>query len=197
MITNPIYNNFHIYFSQEFLIPEVEKMFERWFERQDMPFLRMIGLINNSIINADVLGISTQVQEQTNQNGTKRSYSGGLSAESSIPKKLSIQFKVQNNYFSYFVMRQQIKAFIDRWNKSKDYFLPHITLDILDDYGSIIFTNIYHEIVFESISGLSFKKSDVGISYKEFTCNFRYNKIEEFSPLEGENYIDRKQEYIY
>ncbi len=197
MISNPIYNRFRLYFDQKFLLPEVEQKFQAWFERQDIPYVWMIDAINETVINADVPGIATKVQEQYEQKGTVRSYSGSLSSESSIQKKLSVQFKVQNSFFTYFVMRSQITAFIDRWNKRKDFFLPDITLDIIDDYGSIIFQTIYHEIVFESISGLSFKKSDVGISYKEFTCNFRYSNYEERSPLMDLKYANRDMDYVY
>lgn len=197
MLTNPVYDRFRLRFSSTFLIPEVEESFKWWFDRQDEPFIDMVSYLNNKVINVDLPGIKTDVQQQSNQNGTKRSYSGALSSESSIQKKLSIQFKVQNNFFGYFLMRKQIKAFIDRYKDNKDYFLPPIYFEVIDDYGSILFTQVYHDIVFSSISGISMKKSDIGISYKEFTCDFMYNKFEENCMLEEENYIDRKQEYIY
>ena len=93
-------------------------------------------------------------------------------------------------------MRQQIQAFVDRWNKSRDYFLPNINLDILDDYGSIIFKTVYTDVVFKSISGVSLRKNDIGVSYREFTCVFTYNGITEYVPLQNET-IDRNEHYIY
>lgn len=196
MISNPIYDRFHLYFPHNWLIPEVEEKFKLWFERQDTPFIDIVGYLNNQICNVDIPAISTEVQKQYNQNGTRRSYAGSLSNEASINKDLSITFKLQNGYFSYFVMRQQIQAFIDRWNKSKDYFLPDINLDILDDYGSIIFKTVYTDVVFKSISGVSFRKNDIGVSYREFTCVFTYNGITEYVPLQNET-IDRNEHYTY
>ena len=128
--------------------------------------------------------MSTQIVDQTSSNGSKRHYAGSLPSTSSIKKSITVNFKVRNNFFTYFVMRSMFMEFIDRRDKRTDFVLPHITLDIVDAYGYVIFTQNYHGVIFESISSISLKKNENGFGYREFTCTFRYNTIEEVSPIE-------------
>lgn len=197
MLSNPVFNRFHLYFSRQFLIPSVRKKFQRWFDRQTPVFDSMIAYVNDSIYGVDIPQMSTQVVDQTSRDGSKRHYAGSLSATSSIKKSITVSFKIRNNFFTYFLMRSMFVEFIDRRDKNTDFILPHITLDIIDQYGYVIFTQNYHGVVFESISSISLKKNENGFSYREFTCTFRYNSIEEVSPLEEMIPLKLSSENVY
>ena len=178
-MNTPLYDKFRIHLDQQFIIPEVEQKFQSWFELQDYPYESMVSILNNAINSADIPGLSNQLVEQNNTDMTKRSYAG-----TTVPynKKLSLSFKIQNNYFSYFLMRQLLLEYVLRSAGQTEYFLPSINLDVLDDLGGVIYKINYTDIVYESISGITFKKTDVGVSYREFTCNFRYNNYYEQTP---------------
>lgn len=197
MLSNPVFNRFHLYFSKQFLIPSVRKKFEKWFDRQTPVFDSMIAYINDSIYGVDIPQMSTQIVDQTSLNGSKRHYAGSLPSVSSVKKLITINFKVRNNFFTYFVMRSMFMEFIDRRDKRTDFVLPHITLDIIDSYGYVIFTQHYHGVIFESISSISLKKNENGFNYREFTCTFRYNTIEEVSPVEEVSSLKLSSENVY
>lgn len=197
MLSNPVFNRFHVYFSPFFIIPEVENRFISWFERQTPIFESIIEYINDSIHGIEIPSMSTQIVDQTGKDGSKRHFSGSLSAISSVKKTITINFKIRSNYFTYFLMRSLFTEYVDRRSKSEEFFLPHITLDIIDSYGYVIFQQHYHDVVFESISSISLKKNDIGFAYREFSCTFRYNRIDEVSPLENAETMTLGDEYVY
>lgn len=189
MISPPIFNNFVIQYDKKFLCEEVEKNFFTYFNKLNIPFMNLISYVNDSIVNFDIPEVSTIVQTQTNsgQNtsigntGSKRHYSGGLHTDASIEKRINIEHKLENNFFIYFLMRQNLRCYNDRWSKHLQWHLPRIYYKCLDDYGNCIWEAIYHDIVLEKVSQITVKKNDTMIQYKTFTVTLRYNKIEEFS----------------
>lgn len=196
MISNATFSNFHLYFANNFLLPEVVDRYDKWFKLQNSPFINIESFLADSITSADIPGISTQTQTQKKLNGTERVYAGSLSSEASITKKISMSFKIKNNYFAWYVLRTQIAWYIDRKNNNPDYFLPPIYLDIVDDSGNIMHRTSYSDIVMESISNISFQKNSVGIQYKEFNCVFRYTTFHEDFNIVND-YVNRDEKYTY
>lgn len=197
MLSNPVFNRFHVYLSPRFIPTEIEDKFMPWFERQTPCFESIVEYINDSINGIEVPGISTQVMTQVSKDGSKRQFAGSLSAHSSMKYSITLNFKIRNNYFTYFVLRSLLTEYIDRKSKSEEFFLPHITLDIIDPYGYVIFRQHYHEVVFESISSITLKKNEFGFSYKEFSCTFKYNRLDEVAPIETSTPMTFDDEFIY
>lgn len=196
MISNPIYDNFHVALSRNFLstVPEIEKSFGKYYAKFDFQYASLIDYMNSTIMSANLNGLKISTNTQTNsgaasprlEQGTKKVYGTGLSARSNVDKKITIEFKILNNYFGYFLMRKLFVYFNNRHNNNPNWFLPEINMGLIDDYGNVIFTNTYDDIVFESISEMTWKKNDVAVQYKSFTCSFIYNRNSEVDCFDSE-----------
>lgn len=186
MISQPIYDNFLIRLDREFLLPEIQATFGQYYHRFfDFQYVSLVDYVNSTILNFTIPGMKTQVQTQTNngergrETGTKRTYAGGLNVRSSVDKRITIEFKVQNNFFTYQLLRRQLEYFINRKNNNPKFFLPPIYTALIDDYGQMIYEQTMHDVVMASISDITMKKNDVAVQYKSFQCDFYYNRVEE------------------
>lgn len=206
MVSNPIYDNFYIALSRNFLsaVPEIEESFGKYYSKFDFQYASLIDYMNSTIMTAGLHGLKINTNIQTNngiissrlEQGTKKTFQTGLNARSNTDKKITIEFKIMNNYFGYFLMRKLFVHFNNRNNNNPNWFLPEINMGLIDDYGNVIFTNIYEDIVFESISEMTWKKNDVAVQYKSFTCVFVYNRSSEIdvfdSGFEGHDGLNTK-----
>jgi len=196
MNSNPIYDNFYTALSSQFLktVPEIEASFGKYYERFDFQYASLIDYLNSTIINSTLHGLKIGVNEQSNnglasprlEQGTRKTYATGLSARAKTDKRIAIEFKIMNNYFGYFLLRKLFVHFNNRHNNNPNWFLPEINMGLIDDYGNIIFQNTYEDIVFESISEMIWKKNDVAVQYKSFTCAFVYNRSSEIDCFDPE-----------
>lgn len=196
MISNPIYDNFYVALSRNFLstVPEIEKSFGKYYARFDFQYASLVDYMNSTIMSASLHGLKINVNAQLNngevstrlEQGTKKTFSTGLSARANTDKKITIEFKILNNYFGYFLMRKLFVYFNNRHNNNKNWFLPEINMGLIDDYGNIIFTNTYDDIIFESISEMTWKKNDTTVQYKSFNCTFVYNRNSEIDVFDSE-----------
>lgn len=196
MISNPIYDNFYAALSRNFLstVPEIEQSFGKYYAKFDFQYASLVDYMNSTIMTAGLHGLKISTNTQLNngevssrlEQGTKKTFQTGLSARANTDKRITIEFKILNNYFGYFLMRKLFVHFNNRNNNNPKWFLPEINMGLIDDYGNVIFTNTYEDIVFESISEMVWKKNDVAVQYKSFTCTFVYNRSSEIDCFDPE-----------
>jgi hypothetical protein len=199
MLDNVLSNNFHIFFSNDFLYEETKITFEKYFHSNQNNFENIIDYINSTILEHTIPSFDLEVtDEQIVKGGETRTFSGSLNYLDQIDKTIEMTFGIKNSYFNYLVLLKQASIY---WNRKKlknisNPFLGDIHLHIKDDYGNLISYFRMEQIQFQSIGPLTFSKTDRSYQKKEFICKFNFNKLDwSIANLDTLNYT--REEFKY
>jgi len=79
------------------------------------------------------------------------------------------------SYLNYFILVQILLEYFE--NNEKRY-ISDFALSILDEYGDLIYTVIFKEVLLKSISEIRLGYQMYDLSEKPFTITFKYNFID-------------------
>lgn len=179
-ISDHIISDFRVSFSDDFFYKDVLEKFKDYFEENNGIFRSPIDFFNACIIGTDILGYSSpHTKEQGYNKGETRTFQNSLKNTHKNTKTLDITFSLKYGLFNYYLLYENILRFNENiLADGRDLFLPDIRLDILDSNGNILYTYLYKEIQITSLSSISLKKTDSGLGSKDFSCGFKYNRLE-------------------
>lgn len=179
MIDSATNTGFRLYFSENFIYPEVEEKYKPIIDSQSPMFRRLVEYLNMSICsNRFVPGFTIpESNVQHSRTGIKTVHTTGLNPTELLNvNSIEIEFKLKNSCINYFIMTEILLLYMnvnDREDKS--IFLPPILLDIIGDDGNIIAKFKYSNIYPKSISNLDFDGGQVNLNGDTFKCEFGFN----------------------
>lgn len=177
MIGLPTLKDFNIFFSDDFLMPEVRSEFSAIFKEYSMD-MKMIDFINSTAVGTDMLGYdSPTTVEQSHHRGNTRTFEGSLHKNRRIDKKLSISFSLRSSILNYMMLYRNIEVFNEKKRTNDDLFYPPLFLFLVSPDGNILFVWEYREIQIPSLPQISLRKDDKGGNNKTFSLEIKYNEV--------------------
>lgn len=174
MILTSKSNNFIVRFNRGFFYPSIVERYETYLKRLPIPYENLHDYMTASIQACTFPSLTAESVEQVlyEDNYTSK---GGMRLERYLTREFTLTFKLYEGYINYWVMFDMFKAFYDLDNK--EAFLPDVTISFLDQTGFEFIAVELTQILMTSISELELNYSSNTAEFKNFTINFKYNRM--------------------
>lgn len=173
MVLNNRTQLFSFYFPSNYFFPEVNEKYEVYLKRMHLPFESCEDFINSCI--QSVTFPNVNIPNATQQHGQyAMEYTSGKELDALVEKQLAITFKLTDSYLSYWIIRDQIEAYL-KYGKIKNIFWNPLYLTFLSSAGYEINTFEFSQITPVSLSELELSYKAEIAQYNTFTLNVHYN----------------------
>jgi hypothetical protein len=180
MIGFPTMKDFNVFFSEDFILPEVKEEFSELFNIGSTN-IKMVDYLSATIVGADILGYDNPTtQQQVYGRGKTRTFEGGHHRDNKVSKMLRLSFSLREGLLNYMILYRNIEQFnksIIRNRDLEDIFLPPIFVFVYDPHGVISYVWEYREIQIPDLPQLSLRKDDRGANNKDFDVNVVFNQM--------------------
>lgn len=187
MLLNSKFSNFLLTFPRGWLYPEIEEKYKIFFKRLPIPYRNALDYINFTVQSVSWPGIDSQTVSQTMTlkqsdvvNGRvagrhlSRDFKSGFDMALSATKEFTVTFRTTEGFLNYWIMHDQLEKYLE-FSSDDAPFLSDVQLQILDHYGYLVMTKVYHDLVMTSISELELSYSSNLPEYKTFQVGFKHN----------------------
>ena len=176
MILNAKNNNFRFEFQKTFFFQPIVDKYEYIIKRLPCPYNNIRDYINAGIQEVTFPASDLPKVEQQNLHNPPVPWKGKGNMEFSIPKDITITFKLYEGYINYWIMFEQLNYFYQYTTEQQA--LPDMFLSFMDNVGFELFTFKLGRPIYYGISELSLSFSSNVPEFKTFTCNFSYTTFE-------------------
>lgn len=162
---------FTIYFSKDFIEPEVAAKYNKYIKRKKWPYSDIVDLINASIVEFSFPGVN--IDSLRNEYYTRRS---NVHPYQTLDRDISVQLKqVEGNI----VMFAIIESAIRKWRKTGSQNTPvgnmYFELQTLKNFS--IFKTSFLNCVLETSDLFDIDYTDTSTSMETFSINLKWNDI--------------------
>lgn len=192
----PTLKDFNLFFSEDFIQPEVKEEFKVMYEDIAVGGMKMIDFLNTTVVGTTLLGYNLPVtKEQIIRKGDSRTYQGSLNRNRTKEKYLNVTFSLRENMLNYMILYRNIEIFNEKLRTkvseggSDDIFFPPIFIFIHSNDGNLMFVWEYQEIQLPEIPNLDLRKDDRGGNNKDFTVKIQYNNVKFHNKLPNSKYL--------
>lgn len=174
MILNNRTQLFSFYFPSNYLFPEVNEKYKVYLKRMNLPFETCEDFLNSCIQSVNFPAINIpNAQEQMGQYEVE--YTTGKELDAIVDKSLTITFKLTDSYLSYWILRDQIDAYLRYGDRNKNVFWNPIYLTFLSSAGYEINTFEFSQVTPINLSELDLSYKAEIAQYNTFTLGLHYN----------------------
>lgn len=185
LINNPQFDNFKFRLSTDFFIGEKMLKFNKWLSQYNRNIDNIADNVNETIQGLQLSSYSIEPIVQT-QPGTAQ----GSAAESSfvphVPwanliedKILTVTMMHCEGFINYFAMLELYYYYADGGSKIEDFKpMPSQYIEILDNYGNLLFMFKTDRMLFIAIDGLELSKNKVEQEFATFDVKFKFDTYE-------------------
>ena len=181
-------NQFIFNLPQDLLTVELDKQFQLLIEKNYIPYQNVIDYINSTIKDIVFPSLSYGTTEQHIYHGKKILYREAGNVMDKFGGELDITFRSVDSNLNYFILLQILNNFY----LNKKTHIDILYFKILDKDGDVLYTVVFKEVIFKSLSELRLSYNASEFSERTFTVNFSYNFIDVIWEL-GEDYLDNSK----
>lgn len=173
MVLNNRTQLFSFYFPSNYLYPEIAEKYKVYLNRMHLPFESCEDFLNSCIqsVNFPSINIPNVIQQHRQY---EIEYTTGKEMDAIIEKNLTITFKLTDSYLSYWIVRDQIEAYL-KYGEVKKVFWNPLYLTFLSSGGYEINTLEFSQITPTSLSELDLSYKSEIAQYNTFNLGLHYN----------------------
>ena len=173
MVLNNRTQLFSFYFPSNYLYPEIAEKYKVYLNRMHLPFESCEDFLNSCIqsVNFPSINIPNAIQQHRQY---EIEYTTGKEMDAIIEKNLTITFKLTDSYLSYWIIRDQIEAYL-KYGEVKKVFWNPLYLTFLSSGGYEINTLEFSQITPTSLSELDLSYKSEIAQYNTFNLGLHYN----------------------
>lgn len=190
-LLNSQYCNFEVSFPRTFFYKDLEAKYDPIFKKLPIPYKNVTDYMNYTIQSISWPAISVETVTQTSpiklremrnkeRDGriNKKEYIGGFDLTLSTSNDFNITFRTTESFLNYWIMYEQLEMFLGYCNENtSNVTMGDIELRLLDNYGHLIMTKLYSDVIYTGISELELSYSNNVPEFKTFTCDFKHNGV--------------------
>jgi len=182
-------NQFIFQFPIDFINTQLYEKFQKVLDNNHIPYDNALDFINSTIKEIVFPSMSFDAGSMTYWKSKKIEWKEAGNVFDKFQNELDIQFKAVDSYINYFML---IEILIEYYLNNDHPYIPYFSLQILDKHGNLVYTVLFKDIIFKSISEarLSYYQQDA--SEKTFSITFRYNWIDIIWDLKNEHKDESK-----
>jgi hypothetical protein len=168
-------NQFQFNFPNDFVNKRIHQQFEKLMIKNFIPYDSVLDYVNSTIRELSFPSSTFNTVEQLKKYGKKIQHKEAGNAFDKFNSELDITFRSVDSWLNYFIILQIMYDFyLDNTKQN----IPLIILEILDKSGDLIYTVLFKEVIFKSISEIRFNYNSQEISDQTFNISFTYNYID-------------------
>ena len=151
---------------------EVSDRLVRYMQKNWIPYTSPIEYINSTIKEIVFPSISYEGSEQTHKFGKKIEYKPATNIYDTYTNTLDITLRSVDSHTNYFMLQQ---IFGEYYNNTREYYLPWMSLFILDKDGDFLYSVNFRSSLLKSLSEVRLMYQSMDVSESTFTITFKYN----------------------
>lgn len=174
-------NLFRFEFPKVFIPQEVKDRWLPYVRRMPAPTEDISAIVNYSIQSVTVPNFNYEPAKQvkpgnaSRARGTVRQWRGALSPEMLIDRGFEVTFKLLDGFFNYWVM---METFFHHYaHETAKPFIMDVPLRILDAEGTVMYTVLFHDVLFTEVGKFDLSYSEAAPDHQTFSCLFKFNEI--------------------
>jgi hypothetical protein len=185
-------NQFLFNFPQDFISEDVEARLKRYMEKNWIPYQDVISYINSTLKEIVFPSISYEGSEQTHKFGKKIEYKPASNIYDTYNNTIDITLRSVDSHTNYFMVQQ---IFAEYYNNTRKYYMPWLSLYVLDKDGDYLYTVVFRSVLLKSLSEQRMMYQSMDVSEQTFSITFKYNFMDVYWDL-SEN-PDMKKDNIF
>jgi len=192
MRLNSANNQFLFNFPSDFISQEVDERLKRYMDKNWIPYTDPMAYINSTIKEIIFPGITYEGSEQTHKFGKKIEYKPATNIYDTYVNTLDITLRSVDSHTNYFMLQQ---IFAEYYNNTRKYYLPWMSLFLLDKDGDFLYSVNFRSSLLKSLSEVRLMYQGIDVTEQTFTITFKYNFIDVFWELSED--IEYKKDNIF
>jgi hypothetical protein len=140
-------------------------------DKNFIPYDKPIDYLNSTIKEIVFPSMQIEDSEQIHKFSKKVAYKSTQNIHDLNSAELDITFRSIDSHANYFMLRQIL---IEYYNNTRKYYMPEISLDILDKDGDVIYVVKFRNVLWKSESELRLAYQVQDISEQTFAMTFRF-----------------------
>jgi len=186
-------NQFRFNFPTDFVSEEVNSKLQRFMDKNFIPYDKPIDYLNSTIKEIVFPSIQIDGSIQTHKYSKEIEYKPTQNIHDLNAQELDITFRSIDSHANYFMLRQILTEY---YNNTRKYYMPWLTLDILDKDGDVVYVVKFRSVLWKSQSEirLAYNVQDISEQTFALTYKFLYLDIDwmlsETQEIIGENIYD-------
>jgi hypothetical protein len=177
-------NQFIFLLPSDFIDKEMYDRLQKIIDNLHMPYDNILDYINSTIKEITFPSLSFDTKEMTKKYGKKIEYKEAGNVFDKFQNELDITFKSVDSHMNYFMM---VQILIEYYMNNREQYLPYISLQVIDIFGNLIYTILFKDIIFKSLSELRMSYNVQEADEKTFSITFRYNWLDIIWELKDEH----------
>ena len=186
-------NQFLFNFPTDFIAKEVEDRLRKYMDKNWIPYTDPMAYINSTIKEIVFPSISYEGSEQTHRFGKKIEYKPATNIYDTYTNTLDITLRSVDSNANYFMLQQ---IFAEYYNNTRKYYLPWMSLFILDKDGDFLYSVNFRSTLLKSLSENRLSYQSMDVSENTFTITFKFNFIDIYWEL-TDNIEEHKNSNIF
>lgn len=172
---------FYVEFTNKFIPEDIEDFYKPYVKNMPTQIESPRVLVESSMQGITVPSYQYDAVSQghvdtLNHNELTTNWRSSMNAQENSQKNLTLTFKLLNGYVNYWIL---LDTFFYHYDfKNKEAFIGDISLRMLDNQGSVMFTRIYRDCIFTGISDFELSYSENIQTFETFTIDLVYSKAE-------------------
>jgi len=185
-------NQFIFNLPEDFISRRLEEQFQLLMDNNLIPYADVMAYINSTIKDIVFPSLSYNTVEQTIYHGKKVNWRESGSVTDKFQHELDVNFRSVDSHLNYFIILQILNDFY----LQKPNYLDAISIKVLNNEGDLIYTVIFKDIIYKSLSELRMAYYKTDFNEQVFTVQFNYTWIDivwelnEESPSDGLSIFD-------
>ena len=164
-------NQFRFNFPSDFISEEVSDKLTRFMDKNFIPYDKPIDYLNSTIKEIVFPSMQIEGSEQTHRFSKKIEYKPTQNLHDLNAPELDITFRSVDSNANYFMLRQILTEY---YNNTRKYYMPWLTIDILDKDGDIIYVVKLRSVLWKSESELRLAYQVQDITEQTFSLTFKF-----------------------
>ena len=165
-------NQFLFNFPVDLMSKEVEDRLKRYMDKNWIPYTDPMSYISSTIKEIVFPSISYEGSEQTHKFGKKIEYKPAINIYDTYTNSLDITLRSVDSHTNYFMLQQ---IFAEYYNNTREYYLPWMTLFLLDKDGDILYSINFRSVLLKALSEQRLSYQSMDVAEQTFSITFKFN----------------------
>ena len=173
-------NQFLFSFPTDFLSKEVDEKLKKYMEKNWIPYQNPMSYLSSTIKEIVFPSITYEGSEQIHKFGKKIEYKPSINIYDTYTNTLDITLRSVDSHANYFMLQQ---IFAEYYNNTRKYYLPWLSLFLLDKDGDFLYSVIFRSALLKSLSEQRLSYQSMDVAEQTFSVTFKFNFMDVFWEL--------------
>lgn len=164
-------NQFILNLPTDLLSKDLSDKFQLYIDKNHIPYDNAIDYLNSTIKDVNIPGLNFDFAKQTMWKGKSIEYRETGNVIDKQTRSFDISFRSVDSNINYFMM---FEIFILYYLDNDKKYVPPISISLLDKNGDVLYSIVFKNVLFKSMSDLRLQYNSYDIQEKQFSISLNY-----------------------